>query len=263
MTGKTLLCALLATALLGLPAAARAADYHHVHLTATDELAAARWYMEHMDCQDYGREGACQVDGIQIIFYNDREPTGGSVGSGVDHIGFSFRDLEAKMAGWKTSGVRVVEDVREVAGLFKLAFVEDPWGNRIEAVEDHQWLGFHHIHLRSAAPEATLAWYESLFGGVPDKLKGRIAGLRYGGLWLLAGRQREGEGALQPTQGRALDHLGWSFDDLDAAIADMRGRGIELQSGPREVVNRVGQQLKIAFVVSAEGVRIELVEVVG
>ncbi len=260
MTRKALLLALLTTALAGLPAAAQAADYHHVHLTATDELAAARWYMDHMDCQGYGREGACQVDGIQIIFYNDREPTGGSVGSGVDHIGFSFTDLEAKMAGWKAAGVKIVEDIREVQGLFKLAFVEDPWGNKIEVVEDHQWLGFHHIHLRSADPAAELAWYESLFGGVPDKLKGRIAGLRYDGLWLLVGRA---EGELQPTQGRALDHLGWSFDDLDAAIADMQARGVELAFGPREIVNRVGQQLKIAFVVTAEGVRIELVEVMG
>ena len=53
-----------------------------------------------MDCQEYGREGACMVDNIQIIFYtNDEVPTGPSVGSGVDHIGFSFRDLEAKMPG--------------------------------------------------------------------------------------------------------------------------------------------------------------------
>lgn len=178
MTRKALLLALLTTALVGIPAAAQAADYHHVHLTATDELAAARWYMDHMDCQDYGREGACQVDGIQIIFYNDREPTGGSVGSGVDHIGFSFTDLEGRMAGWKAAGVKIVEDIREVQGLFKLAFVEDPWGN-------------------------------------------------------------------------------------NAAIADMQARGVELESGPREIVNRVGQQLKIAFVVTAEGVRIELVEVMG
>jgi catechol 2,3-dioxygenase-like lactoylglutathione lyase family enzyme len=262
MTGKAFLPALLTVALLGLPAAAPAQDlYHHLHLRSGDAVASAQWYKDHMDCEEYGREGACMVDNIQIIFYtNDEEPTGPSVGSGVDHIGFSFTDLEAKMAGWKAAGVKVLEDIREVQGLFKLAFVEDPWGNKIEVVEDHQWLGFHHIHLRSADPETTLTWYESLFGGVPDKLKGRIAGLRYDGLWLLVGRA---EGELQPTQGRALDHLGWSFDDLDAAIADMQGKGVELESGPREIVNRAGQQLKIAFIVSAEGIRIELVEVVG
>lgn len=261
MTRKALPFALLATALPGLPGAARAADYHHVHLTATDAPAAAQWYREHMDCLDYGREGACQVDDVQIIFYNDREPAGGSVGSGVDHIGFSFRDLEAKMAGWKAAGVKVLEEIREVEGLFKLAFVEDPWGTKIEVVEDHQWLGFHHIHLRSEDPAATLTWYENLFGGVPDRMKGRLTGLRYGGLWLLVGQQREG--GLAPTEGRALDHLGWSFDSLDAAVADLQGKGVELSSGPREVTNAVGQELKIAFVVSPEGVRIELVEVVS
>lgn len=258
MTRKALLFALLTTALVGIPAAARAADYHHVHLTATDELAAARWYMDHMDCQDYGREGACQVDGIQIIFYNDREPTGGSVGSGVDHIGFSFTDLEGKMAGWKAAGVKILEDIREVQGLFKLAFVEDPWGNKIEVVEDLQWLGFHHIHLRSADPGAELTWYESLFGGVPDKLHGRLNGLRYGGLWLLA---RPYDGEIAPTGGRSVDHLGWPSDDLEATVARYESMGIELdEPGMREVTNAVGAELKIAFVTSDDGVRIELVE---
>ena len=117
----------------------------------------------------------------------------------MDHIGFSFPDLEAKMAGWRAAGVNVLEGIREVEGLFKLSFVEDPWGTKIEVVEDHQWLGFHHIHLRSDDPAKTLAWYEDLFGGVPDKMKGRLTGgtatgrgLRYNdGLWLLVGQQRD------------------------------------------------------------------------
>ena len=267
-TGKAIMAgrisvALLSVGLLGLPLSASAEDYHHVHLRAPDALAAAQWYMDHLDCKDYGRPGACQVDNIQILFYTDGvSPTGPSVGSGVDHIGFSFRDLDAKMAVWKAAGVTVVEDVREVDGLFKLAFLEDPWGTKIEVVEDHEWPGFHHIHLRSDDPGATLAWYEDLFSGVADQLKGRIGGLRYnGGLWLLVGQQ--GDGSLAATAGRSVDHLGWEVDDLDAYIALLATKGIELDSGPRELTNAAGQELKIAFVVSPEGVRIEIVEVVG
>ncbi len=43
----------------------------------------------------------------------------------------------------------------------------------------------------------------------------------------------------------------------------LESKGIELDSGPREVTNAVGQELKIAFVISPEGVRIEIVEVVS
>ena len=263
MTGKIFVFALFTIALVGLPSTASAEDYHHVHLRSPDALAAAQWYMDHMDCKDYGREGACQVDNIQILFYTDGlEPTGPSVGSGIDHLGFSFRDLETKVAGWKVAGVKMLEDIREVEGLFKLAFVEDPWGTKIEVVEDHEWPGFHHLHLRSDDPATTLAWYEDLFGGVPDEMKGRLTGLRYNdGLWLLVGQQRDG--ALERTAGRSFDHLGWEVDDLDAFITMLQSKGIELDSGPREVTNAAGQELKIAFVVSPEGVRIEIVEVVS
>ena len=39
--------------------------------------------------------------------------------------------------------------------------------------------------------------------------------------------------------------------------------GIELESGPREVTNAAGQELKIAFVVNDDGVRIEIVETIS
>ena len=267
MQGKALLVTLFATSLMALPSSANAEDYGHVHLRTTDHLAAAQWYIDHMDCQAYEREGACKVDDIQILFYSDgAEPTGPSVGSGIDHLGFSFTDLEAKMAGWKAAGVKILEDIREVQGLFKLAFVEDPWGTKIEVVEDLQWLGFHHIHLRSEDPGTTLSWYEELFGGIPDKMKGRLTGLRYNtvgtrGVWLLVGQQRDG--TLEPTVGRAFDHLGWIVDDMDAYISMLQGKGMELDDGPREVTNSAGEDLIIAFLISAEGVRIELVQYVN
>ena len=262
MAGKVSIV-LLSVGLMSIPLPVSAEDYHHVHLRASDALEAAQWYRDHLDCKDYGRPGACQVDNIQILFYTDGvNPTGPSVGSGVDHIGFSFLDLDSKMSMWKAAGVRVVEDVREVDGLFKLAFLEDPWGTKIEVVEDHEWPGFHHIHLRSDDPGATLDWYEDLFGGETDQLKGRLPGLRYNsGLWLLVGQQRNG--SLAATAGRSVDHLGWAVDDLDDYIAMLVTKGIELDSGPRELTNAAGQELKIAFVVSPEGVRIELVEVVS
>ena len=40
---------------------------------------------------------------------------------------------------------------RDVPGLFKIAFIFDPWGTRIELAEDPDYLGFHHIHLSAAA----------------------------------------------------------------------------------------------------------------
>ena len=245
---------------VGVPTAAEAADYHHVHLTAPDAKAAAAWYLEHMGCEDFGREGACQVGMTQIIWF-EREPQGGSVGTGVNHIGFSFSDLAAKMAGWQAAGLDIANPdapIRDVEGLFKLAFLTDPWGTRIEVVEDTEYLGFHHIHLSSPDPDGALAWYQNIFGGESDQLKGRLNGLRYGTTWLLVSRLREG--APEATQNRAIDHLGWSFPDLDAAAAVIKGKGVDFQLEPRDYTNPLGQDMKISFVVGPDDVRIEIVQ---
>ena len=244
----------------GLPAAADAADYHHMHLTAPDAQAAAAWYIEHMGCEDFGRAGACQVGTTQFIWF-EREPTDVSVGTGVNHIGFSFRDLAAKMAGWQAAGLDIEnsdEPIRDIDGLFKLAFLSDPWGTRIEVVEDHEYLGFHHIHLSSPDPDSALAWYENIFGGERDSLKGRINGLRYGGTWLLVSALREG--TLAATQGRAIDHLGWGFPDLEAAASVIKRKGVDFQLKPRDYTNPLGQAMKISFVVGPDDVRIEIVQ---
>ena len=260
MNSKQLLFAVVITGVASLPAIADAADYHHVHLTAPDAKVAAAWYIEHMGCEDFGREGACQVDTTQFI-WSERDPQGSSVGTGVNHIGFSFRDLAAKMAGWKAAGLDIVnpdEPIRDSPGLFKLAFLTDPWGTYIEVVEDHEYLGFHHIHLRSPDPDGALAWYQNIFGGESDSLKGRINGLRYGGTWLLVSQLREG--TVAATQGRALDHLGWSFPDLAAAAAEIKRKGVAFTLEPRDYTNPLGQDMKISFVVGPDDVRIEIVQ---
>ena len=92
---RTIAVALLA---LGPTAAYAQSDYHHMHFSAPDAQEAAAWYMEHMGCEDFGREGACQIGSTQMIWFGDREDAAASVGTGVDHIGFSFPDLEAKVA---------------------------------------------------------------------------------------------------------------------------------------------------------------------
>ena len=262
MHARHALCAaVVATfAAAAVPATAAAADYHHMHLTAPDAKAAAAWYIEHMGCEDFGREGACAIGDTQFIWF-EREPTDVSVGTGVNHIGFSFLDLAAKMAGWQAAGLDIEnadEPIRDIDGLFKLAFLSDPWGTRIEVVEDHEYLGFHHIHLSSPDPDGALAWYENIFGGERESLKGRLDGLRYGGTWLLVSRLREG--TLAATQGRAIDHLGWGFPDLAAAAVEIKGKGVDFQLEPRDYTDPLGRAMKISFVLGPDDVRIEIVQ---
>ena len=252
--------------LVAIPAIARAADYHHVHITASAPSEGVRWYEQHMDCEPVAdRSDAADCAGVELVFVV-QPAIGSTQGTGVNHIGFSYPDLTAKMAeleavGVRGSGVRLQRfpdgsTLRDVPGLFKLGFVFDPWGTRIEMVEDPERLGFHHIHLSATDPAATLAWYQDVFGGETASLKGRLDGLLFDDVWVLVS---EAESIPATTQGRAIDHIGFSVPDLDAAAAEMRRKGIVFQTEP-EVPEGGRTSAKRAFIVGPDNVRLAVVE---
>ena len=221
--------------LVVIPAIARAADYHHVHITASNATEAVRWYSRYMDCQPLSdRDDGVDCGGAQVVF-DSRPSLGSSQRTGIDHISFSYADLTAKMAAFEAvgvqgSGVRLqrFEDgstLRDLPGLFKYGFIFDPWGTRIELVEDADTLGFHHIHLSATDPAATLAWYQEMFGGESARLRDRLDGVLLGDIWLLAMRHEDGTPAA--TAGRAIDHIAFSVENLDSAVAQMRRDGID------------------------------------
>jgi catechol 2,3-dioxygenase-like lactoylglutathione lyase family enzyme len=145
--------------------------------------------------------------------------------------------------------------VREVAGLFKLAFVEDPWGTRIELVQDPDKLGLHHMHLRGPDAAATLAWYKAKFGGESGKLKDRIDGLRYTGVWLLVQR-----GDAMPSEGHAIDHIGWRTTDLAAKATELKGASVKFTTEPRPLRLAGGATVNFAYLEGPDGAKIELVQ---
>ncbi|MAM47373.1 MAG: hypothetical protein CMP90_00210 [Gammaproteobacteria bacterium] len=237
-----------------------AAPYDHIHLTAPDALEAVNWYVKHFGGEagrfDRASDGA--VYPIDRVFYEDialiffeREPTGGSVGTGVDHIGFSMGNVEEVVSDIIQDGGTQLGDFIEFSGM-KIAFVEDPWGTKIELINDADLRGMHHLHLSSVDPERTLAWYAENFGGESDSFAGVLPGLDYGNIWLLVARA---DAAPTPTQGRSLDHLGWKYEDLTSAAETLKASGVEFTVEPRPF-----RGIRISFVEGPDGVRIELVE---
>ena len=268
MNRTPIVLALVAAAatLVAIPAIARAADYHHVHITASAPSEGVRWYEQHLDCEPVAdRSDAADCAGVELVFVV-QPAIGSTQGTGVNHIGFSYPDLTAKMAeleavGVRGSGVRLQRfpdgsTLRDVPGLFKIGFIFDPWGTRIEMVEDPEHLGFHHIHLSATDPAATLAWYQDVFGGETASLKGRLDGLLFDDVWVLVS---EAESIPATTQGRAIDHIGFSVPDLDAAAAEMRRKGIVFQTEP-EVPEGGRTSAKRAFIVGPDNVRLAVVE---
>ena len=249
----------LLTALLALPVAASAQAFRpivdHIHLAAPDPEKAAAWYREHFGGQTMAEAPDWLLYGDTRVIFQKREKNLPSEGSVLDHIGFSVPNIDGAMKAFQTEGVKMTQAVREVPGLFKLAFIEDPWGTKIEVVQDPQKLGLHHIHLRGPDPAATLAWFSTQFGGRTAKLKDRIDGIEMTGVWLLAQK-----GEATPSPGHAIDHIGFRPINLEASVAALKTRNVKITTEPRPLTLASGTTMQLAFAEGPDGVRIEMVQ---
>jgi len=227
----------------------------HVHLAAPDQPKAVEWYQKQFGGQTMTEGTDRLMFGQTRVIFQKNEMPQPSAGSVLDHVGFSVPDLDATIRQFSAAGVKVTTPPREVAGLFKLAFVEDPWGTRIEVVQDPQKIGLHHVHLRGPDPAATLAWFTDKFGGKVEKFKGRIDAVKYTDVWVLADR-----GEAVPSAGHAIDHIGFRPINLDTTVGRLKAKNVKVTSEPRALTLPSGTTMHIAFIEGLDGVRIELVQ---
>src|SRR6516164_4045299 len=227
----------------------------HIHLGVPDQAKAVEWYQKFFDGKPM-TEGPDRLmfGDTRLIFLRTMNPQP-STGSGLDHLGFSVANLDAKMKEFEAAGVKIVTPARDVQGLFKLGFIEDPWGTRIEVVQDSDKLGLHHVHLRAPDPAATLAWYKDKFGGEAGKLKDRIDGVKYSGVWVVVQR-----GDATPSEGHAIDHIGWRTNDLSSKTDELKAQGVAFTTEPRPLRLASGVMVNFAYLAGPAGAKIELVK---
>ena len=238
-----------------------AVPYDHIHLTASDAEEAVNWYVKHFggSAGAFNRGDADRVEyptdrvfygDLSVIFF-EREPTGGSVGTGVDHIGFSMPNIEQIMASAVADGATQIGGLVEFSGM-QIAFIEDPWGTKIELIDDPETRGLHHIHLSSPDPDGALTWYQNIFGGEIVQWKGALPAINYSDVWLIVARAN---GEIVPTQGRSMDHLGWAAESLDDFGQTLMNNNVDFTMEPRAF-----RGIRISFIEGPDGVRIEVVE---
>ncbi|MGE0161124.1 MAG: VOC family protein [Gemmatimonadales bacterium] len=239
------------------PANAAGLTFAHVHLNVADVEVHKRLWVEHFGgvVAEKGPLSTVKLPNMLIVF-TERAPTGPSQGTSMDHFGFKVRDIEAVLAKWRAAGLEVQSEFTGAEG-FPNAYLLAPDGVRFELQEDPtlpvEATGYH-IHYWSPQYEELMAWYADVFGAVVRQ-RGSIATTAdVPGMNLsFANCPRE----CAPTVGRAIDHVGFELDDLEAFAAQLQARGIEFQVPPR-YIESIG--LTIAFLTDPAGVRIELTE---
>lgn len=241
----------------GDPAAGEAegarARWHHLHLGAPDPAQAAAWYAEHMggEATKSGPFDIAVFGETLVVFMRRSGPQEGSTGSSIDHVGWSFPDLDAKMAGFEAAGIKILQKPMQL-GAIRFGFIEDPWGTKIEVMQDPDLLGFHHVHLHLTDPAAAQEWYAKAFGGEVTRYGKVLPAVKFDKMWLIFQKTPQPKAG---TLGRSVDHIGWRFDNLDSGLGHLASCGIEPKGAPVQMGS-----LKFAFIEGDGGVRIEVLE---
>jgi lactoylglutathione lyase len=268
--GLTLCFVLLATLAAADEAAVKTIAFDNLHIRVPDTAKAGAWYVKYLGATP--TDSAHRVSfGRTLIVFSKGEPAGPS--TVIDHIGVSYPNLDGKLKELTAGGAKIVTPAEDRVGLFRLAFIEDPFGVKIELVQDPELVGFHHVHLRVPNPEATLNRYQEIFGGQRNKLKGRIDGLLYaaipqgvagppkgskssGGVWLLAAKS---DTKLEETDKRVIYNLAFLVQDINQAATALKAKQFTFT---REVgtVKVEGLDTGVAIVRDPDGVQIELLQ---
>ncbi len=252
------------TSLLVSPASAQLAvpndaglTYGHVHLNVTDMELHTQLWVEHFGgvVVQKGFLTTVRLPGFLVVF-TEAEPTGPSQGSVMDHFGFKVRNMAKFLAKWRAAGREVDSEFTGAEGLPN-AYVTMPDGARVELQEDQGLsveVAGYHIHFFTPEFEELLDWYLDVFG-LELRPRGSIqTTTNVPGMNMSFGNAR-GEAA--PSRGRAIDHIGFELDDLEAFCEQLKAKGIEFDL---EYLEIDAIELKIAFITDPAGTYIELTE---
>ena len=182
-------------------------------------------------------------------------PTGGTVGTVVNHVGFLVQNVQESAARWKAAGVPVLPGGNNRTDQ---AFVVTPDELRIEILEDkNQKFPIQHHHIHFNVPEAAIpeiqAWYAKTFGAKPG-MRGQNKADD------IPGANLTFSAATMPTvttKGRVLDHIGFDVKNLEAFCKKLEAAGIKLDR-PYTKNPQTGGAL--AFIYDLWGTYIELNE---
>ena len=225
----------------------------HTHLVVPD-LAKHRaiWKSFGGVEKSSGRIEFLQFPGMDILFA-ERAPTAGSGATSANHIAFSVKSYADYKAKLDAVGATYVIDNAETGQIL----ADLPDGVRIEFVLDTEQaepIVFHHTHLAAIEQADLRDWYIKVFGADVGERNGMPSAVIPGGrIDVLAVR---GEAPL-PTQGAAIDHIGFEVADMDAFAAKMEKLGIPFNRAP-ERVDAIN--LTIAFITDPVGTYIEITE---
>jgi catechol 2,3-dioxygenase-like lactoylglutathione lyase family enzyme len=229
--------------------------YGHHHIAASDIAAHLKFFADTLGGTKI-TFGPQKVDVVKFpnvfIFFRNQKPTGGSVGTSVNHIGFSVPNLPQALERVKAGGY----PIETVSTNTSIAFVTGPDAVRVELVENKQQttpIALHHVHFFGPQNREMREWYVKVFGAKPRD----AANFPAADLPGVALNFSPSPDPVIATTGRSIEHIGFEVRDLEAFCKKLEAMGITLNVTYRKS-EALG--LGIAFVTDPWGTSIELNE---
>jgi predicted enzyme related to lactoylglutathione lyase len=251
--------------------------YGHHHLNTTNMAAQKKFFVDTLGgtLVQIG-SGARQQEIIKfpnvLIFFRPMQaPTGGSIGTTVNHIGFSAPDLKPLVAKIKANGykmitadsvaanVKVTDDIAAASPTTNIAFALGPDDVKVEFVEDKSQkipIQLHHIHFFGQMNTEMQAWYAKTYGAklLPSNPGSAFVQDQLPGVFL---NFSPSPTPTVGTTGRSIDHIGFEVKNLEAFTKKLEAQGIKLDR-PYTKVPELG--IAIAFIKDPWGTNIEMTE---
>jgi catechol 2,3-dioxygenase-like lactoylglutathione lyase family enzyme len=263
------------------------AHFHHIHLNATNPAAAISFYTTKFDCEKARFAGEWDAVWAQKawILFNPATAPPSAITSAFWHFGWGAEDMRSEYQKQVESGTKFETPITDISNLanfpgFYYAYVDGPDHALIELnTASHHHLG--HVHLLSADPVAAGEWYMKYFGATrrgkdaPSREPSFYKGYQVGpSMSLMSDNiniiifptefarkaypdQWKDRSGLDGTEGRVVDHIGFSFENLNEALERMRKDGVKVT---QEIETAFHGKVRYAFIEGPDRIRIELVE---
>jgi catechol 2,3-dioxygenase-like lactoylglutathione lyase family enzyme len=223
----------------------------HLHLNVKDPAAQAKFWTDVMSAEPVklGPMDAYKLPGV-LIMMRKADPSGGSEGSLINHVGLKVRDLKAVVEKAEAANIKVLTRNDQQVMLL------GPDDLKVELTAEPQMsdpVASHHIHFYVSQVDATKKWYVDTFGATPGK-RGRFEAADLPGVNLTFAAA---ESPLSGTKGRVLDHIGFEVKDLEGFCKKLEANGTTFDIAYRKVP---ALGIAIAFFTDPWGTYIELTE---
>lgn len=252
------------------------AHFHHVHLNVTDPAATIGFYKRHLGAIDVkyrGKADALFTERSFILLNKVDEAPRSAPTTSLMHIGWAGVDGPNEYEWLKKQGVEFETPVTPLGPNYYMYF----FGKDRELIEiytgskNHR---FEHLHLWATDPNVTAKWFlENI--GIRGSTQDRPKPDGNRGLWtracfvdnvnfIIFGLPDKGSplrpaampDEFEPTKGSAIDHLAFSYRNIEAVYERMKDAGVDIV----EPITRKEDGHDSFFVMAPDKLLIEIVK---